>query len=521
MKQKRKGFTLVELLVVITILAILATVSVVGYLSFTEKAKQSNDESLIAQLNTVLQGNEAIDGKPNTMYDALIQVKDSGFLVENLTPTSAKNEFLWNQEENRFIIVAADSLEATSNPSLWVIVNDETTLFKLQDNYSVYLGSKYNDTDGIVNVANGFDAGDYDGITTINFVTDENITVTIRTNGGTLNVDAENATVHHYATAQTLEITAVDNESYHEHGSILGNVYLQQGRFVAENDSTVSNVIVTSITTENVKVVNNATESLNVSATNESVSTSLGNITSGKTNNETTVVDEDTLKLFAGGLGTEESPYLISNEKELLNIVNEKISGEIYLNLIDNIVLDDSLIISKNTYHLNLNEKTITYSFDLNRILESGYIGGIFDLSGSASLLIYGNGVMNFDSNYLSDDAKSIGYTFRLGDNSNLTIKSGSFHGGLTVVQLDNNSTCTIEGGYFSAEFSWNSVYWILNLVDKSNGVFSVKGGTFENYDPSNSSTENPIANFVSDGYVSKKVEGTTIDDFAYVVSLA
>ena len=320
MKQKRKGFTLVELLVVIAILAILATVSVVGYLSFTEKAKQSNDESLIAQLNTVLQGNEAIDGKPNTMYDALTQVKDSGFLVENLTPTSAKNEFLWNQEENRFIIVAADSLESTKNPSLWVIVNDETTLANLQDNYSVYLGSKYTDTDGIVNVANGFDAGDYDGITTINFATDANITVTIRTNGGTLNINAENATVHHYATAQTLDIAAVDNESYHEYGTILGNVYLKQGRFVAENDSTISNVVVTATSTENVKIVNNATETLNVSATNESVSISLDNITSGKTNNQTTVVDEDTLKLFAGGLGTKESPYLISTYENFTNI---------------------------------------------------------------------------------------------------------------------------------------------------------------------------------------------------------
>jgi len=51
---KKKGFTLVELLVVIAILAILATVSVVGYTSFIESATVSNDENIAAQLNNFL-----------------------------------------------------------------------------------------------------------------------------------------------------------------------------------------------------------------------------------------------------------------------------------------------------------------------------------------------------------------------------------------------------------------------------------------------------------------------------------
>ena len=52
-------------------------------------------------------------------------------------------------------------------------------------------------------------------------------------------------------------------------------------------------------------------------------------------------------------------------------------------------------------------------------------------------------------------------------------------------------------------------MYWILNLIDGCDGVFSVKGGTFKNYDPSNSQTENPEDNFVAEGYkvVSEKQE--------------
>ena len=53
-KKMKKAFTLVELLVVIAILAILSTVAVVGYNSFTEKARKSADEQAVAQMNTAL-----------------------------------------------------------------------------------------------------------------------------------------------------------------------------------------------------------------------------------------------------------------------------------------------------------------------------------------------------------------------------------------------------------------------------------------------------------------------------------
>ena len=46
-----KGFTLVELLVTISILAILSTVSIVGYTSFIKKSAIEADESLVKQLN--------------------------------------------------------------------------------------------------------------------------------------------------------------------------------------------------------------------------------------------------------------------------------------------------------------------------------------------------------------------------------------------------------------------------------------------------------------------------------------
>lgn len=52
--QKKKAFTLVELLVVIAILAILATVSIIGYSSFIGRARKSNAQTEAAQAKEVI-----------------------------------------------------------------------------------------------------------------------------------------------------------------------------------------------------------------------------------------------------------------------------------------------------------------------------------------------------------------------------------------------------------------------------------------------------------------------------------
>ena len=70
-RKEEKGFTLVELLVVIAILAILASVSVVGYMGFTQKAKDSNAATELAQAKTLIT-TSLLDGKDTDYeYDAI------------------------------------------------------------------------------------------------------------------------------------------------------------------------------------------------------------------------------------------------------------------------------------------------------------------------------------------------------------------------------------------------------------------------------------------------------------------
>ena len=64
-KKMKKAFTLVELLVVIAILAILSTVAVIGYNSFNEKARLSNDQTTIQIMNGNLRAATVAD-EPET-----------------------------------------------------------------------------------------------------------------------------------------------------------------------------------------------------------------------------------------------------------------------------------------------------------------------------------------------------------------------------------------------------------------------------------------------------------------------
>ena len=94
MKNNKKGFTLVELLVVIAILAILASVAVVGYTAFVDKANESNAKTEAHQIDrsieAALLNNDAVLVKAG-----LYVVKgDDGYVTATEIDEDAKFEDL-------------------------------------------------------------------------------------------------------------------------------------------------------------------------------------------------------------------------------------------------------------------------------------------------------------------------------------------------------------------------------------------------------------------------------------------
>jgi len=113
MKNTKKGFTLVELLIVIAIIAILATVSIIGYTSFIDKANQSADQQGVTQMNTVLNAAQVSEKLVVDGNDAATAINIFNVLIENgyndeLVAYYEKYSFGYVVEDSKAVIVLVE-----------------------------------------------------------------------------------------------------------------------------------------------------------------------------------------------------------------------------------------------------------------------------------------------------------------------------------------------------------------------------------------------------------------------------
>ncbi len=186
--------------------------------------------------------------------------------------------------------------------------------------------------------------------------------------------------------------------------------------------------------------------------------------------------------------------------QEALNNGGElTVSSEIKTNNIAD-TADARLIISKPTT-LNLNAKIVTPNNMGN------------NNTNFCALIVDADTTINADANGGINTGNNGGYGINVRNGATLTINGGNYYGGGTAVQVQQG-TLVINDGFFAVEPYSNPVFgykYLLNCVDAAyqNGTAKiiVKGGTFVNFDPSDSASENPHGNFVADGY---KVESST-----------
>ena len=97
--------------------------------------------------------------------------------------------------------------------------------------------------------------------------------------------------------------------------------------------------------------------------------------------------------------------------------------------------------------------------------------------------------------------------------NSTVTINGGTYKVGKDAEEQGNSciyskgGTVTITGGTYETEAQWNGKYYVLNVLNDSNGTFKVSGGKFKGYDPSKGDNESGTS-FVESGYESKEESG-------------
>ena len=343
-RKLKKGFTLVELIVVIAIVAILAAVSVVSYIAFIRQANESADIQLVKQLNTSLQGDETLNGPRSTMHEMLGAMEDNGFVVENLTKTKSGYDIVWDKKNNRFGLLDKDKV-VYGEDSFQITDKNQYNFWKFADtveeaeekHYSIYLTNDFAKTNATsLTVYAGLDVGDYAGLSQVNYTNiGDPQTVTIRTKGGKLEVNAEKDTVNHYDFAKSVDIKAVDDKSYHEYGQV-GFTQIAKGHYVAEEGASV-NVLLATGSGNDVKIDNNGAEIQEAYTTDVSAKeTQHGgneflqyyNISSEAGNNDKEKLASAIEKLeasgtmFAGGTGTRENPWIIYDQESFKNVGN-------------------------------------------------------------------------------------------------------------------------------------------------------------------------------------------------------
>ena len=112
-KNNKKGFTLVELLVVIAILAILASVAVVGYTAFVDKAKDSKAATELHQIAEYVNA-EIMDDGVWTVNSVDVKKTDSKFGDDLVTAIEYQFADLF-ADDRATITLGTDGLTLTYN----------------------------------------------------------------------------------------------------------------------------------------------------------------------------------------------------------------------------------------------------------------------------------------------------------------------------------------------------------------------------------------------------------------------
>lgn len=136
-RKEVKGFTIIELVVVIAVIAILAAVLIPTFSNLVKKANMSADMQVVKNMNTALTTDEIINGKPSTVVEAQEVLIANG--ISNFKTHDNNNQYYWLGSDNRIILWDKVELEVT-------YPEEYKKLFKeinsVQDNWSV-LGYSY------------------------------------------------------------------------------------------------------------------------------------------------------------------------------------------------------------------------------------------------------------------------------------------------------------------------------------------------------------------------------------------
>ena len=248
MKSNKKGFTIVELVIVIAIIAILAAVLIPTFASLVKKANVSADTQLVRNLNMAVEIEKA-SAKHSTMHEALMTAQAAGYDVDTIVAKSGYN-IAWDSANDRFVLVDKDAKKyiyptsentaenSIGNPAdYFLFCDDATKISGDESGFSYYLSKNAKlPENGAVTVKAGFDAGENKDVTTVTYNGTAS-KVIFNLNGGKLTVNdkTDSNQQYFYGFAAEAEITT-GNECFYVYGTV-AKATVNAGTVIAKKNS--------------------------------------------------------------------------------------------------------------------------------------------------------------------------------------------------------------------------------------------------------------------------------------------
>ena len=309
----KKGFTIVELVIVIAVIAILAAVLIPTFSNLIKKANESSDIQAVREMNTFLTAEAILNG-----VDSILDVYDifeaSGFKVENFSPLVSGNEFYYDVELNQILYVDAEgkvlfpkeykgqtkaelghnwlSLDmsiGTELPTEFAVANNVMTAKVTNAKQYAYVIEQYN------NAAEG---------TALNLTIDgtldlQSATTVINETKGAVTITGTNNAVIKNITSNKFSTVSTNNSS-----GIAANY-----KAAALIASAKHNVTITNVTFENlnVRVIDAGNVGLICGETTANVSITLGNVTI----KNSSVIGQRSVGAILGAAPGSSAPYPI------------------------------------------------------------------------------------------------------------------------------------------------------------------------------------------------------------------
>ena len=244
---KRNGFTILELIIVIAVISILASVAIPTFAGVVKKARISARTQVAQNINKILTLEEITDGRPNSMYDAMKVIVGNGFDADEFTYESGL-ALAWNQEDNR-IAVVDEALNEVYTHDGESLPEDKVLIWQVVDELpsesatSIYLGDGFAESE--ISVGVGVDVGDNLDVESIVFSdSDEEIrSILIRANGNKtvtdVNNNSDNITLLGAADKATLRSSEINDENNLSIYESLADFSIYSGNAVIKSGASV------------------------------------------------------------------------------------------------------------------------------------------------------------------------------------------------------------------------------------------------------------------------------------------